>query len=66
MVDAEKLRPIARYSGAGSRFELVEDAYGARVWTLATPERVGYSRLAAPPAYYTNGKTTRLVARHAL
>jgi len=61
VVDAEKLRPIARYSGAGSRFELVEDAYGDRVWTLATPERVGYSRLAAPPAYYTNGKTTRLV-----
>lgn len=59
--DAEKLRPIARYSGAASRFELVEDAYGARVWILATPERVGYSRLAPPPAYYTNGKATRLV-----
>jgi tetratricopeptide (TPR) repeat protein len=61
VVDAEKLRPIARYSGAASRFELVEDAYGARVWTLSTPERVGYSRLAPPPAYYTNGKPTRLV-----
>jgi hypothetical protein len=63
VLDAEKLRPIARYSGDASRFELVEDAYGARVWTLATPQRVGYSRLAPPPAYYTNGKTTRLVVR---
>jgi tetratricopeptide (TPR) repeat protein len=61
VTDAERLRPIARYSAGGSRFELVEDAYGSRVWTLATPERVGYSRLAPAPAYYTNGKTTRLV-----
>ena len=63
VIDAEQLRPIARYSGDASRFELVEDAYGSRVWTLATPQRVGYSRLAPPPAYYTNGKTTRLVVR---
>jgi tetratricopeptide (TPR) repeat protein len=61
VAEAEKLRPIARYSGRGSRFELVEDAFGSRVWTLVTPERVGYSRLAPAPAYYTNGKTTRLV-----
>ncbi|MFI5317630.1 MAG: hypothetical protein ACHQ6T_18150, partial [Myxococcota bacterium] len=63
VLEAERLRPVARYTGSDSRFELVEDAYGARVWTLATPERVGYSRLAAPPAYYTNGATTRLVVR---
>ena len=43
--------------------ELVEDAYGSRVWTLSTPERVGYSRLAPAPAYYTNGPVTRLVVR---
>src|SRR5262249_9377507 len=61
VIEAEKLRPVARYSGRDSTFELVEDAYGARVWTLATPRRVGYSRVAAAPAYYTNGKSTRLV-----
>ncbi len=61
VLEAERLRPISRYSGKGGRFELVENAYDLRVWTLATAERVGYSRLAPPPAYYTNGKTTRLV-----
>src|SRR5262249_29781229 len=61
VIEAERLRPVARYTGRDSTFELVEDAYGARVWTLATPRRVGYSRVAAAPAYYTNGKSTRLV-----
>lgn len=59
--EAERFRPVARYAGGDARFELVEDAFGTRVWTLVTPERVGYSRLAAPPAYYANGATTRLV-----
>jgi hypothetical protein len=63
VVEAEVLRPVARYEGRGGRFELVEDAYGSRVWTLSTPERVGYSRLAQAPAYYTNGPATRLVVR---
>ncbi len=63
VLEAEALRPISRYEGRGGRFELVEDAYGSRVWTLATPERVGYSRLAQAPAYYTNGPVTRLVVR---
>jgi hypothetical protein len=63
VLDAEKLRPVARYTGGAARFELVEDAYGNRVWTLRTPERVGYSRIAPPPAYYANGKPTRLVVR---
>ena len=63
VLEAEAFRPIARYEGRGGRFELVEDAYGSRVWTLATPERVGYSRLAQAPAYYTNGPATRLVVR---
>ena len=61
VLEAEKLRPVARYASRDSTFELVEDAYGTRIWTLATPRRVGYSRIAAPPAYYTNGKSTRLV-----
>jgi hypothetical protein len=39
--------------------ELVEDAFGSRVWTLSTPQRVGYARLATPPAYYTNTAVTR-------
>jgi tetratricopeptide (TPR) repeat protein len=63
VLEAEKLRPVARYTGRDSTFELVEDAYGVRVWTLATPRRVGYSRVAEAPAYYTNGKSTRLVVR---
>ena len=61
VIEAEKLRPVARYTSHDSTFELVEDAYGARVWTLATPRRVGYSLIAEAPAYYTNGKSTRLV-----
>ncbi|HTO54415.1 MAG TPA: hypothetical protein VMR50_13610 [Myxococcota bacterium] len=63
VVEAEKLRPVARYTGKGSTFELVEDAYGTRVWTLQSPERVGYSKIAQSPEYYANGKPTRLVVR---
>lgn len=63
VIESERLLPLASFSGGRSRMELVEDAFGNRLWTLATPERVGYSRLAPPPAYYTNGAVTRLVVR---
>jgi len=63
VVEAEQLRPVAVYSGAGARFTLVEDAYGLRVWTLVTPQRVGYSRAAQAPAYFTNTTPARLVVR---
>jgi hypothetical protein len=59
----ETLRAVARYGSEASHFELLEDAYGNRVWELATPERVAYARLEPPPAYYGNGLTTRLVVR---
>ncbi|HXX47430.1 MAG TPA: hypothetical protein VEN47_04320 [Myxococcota bacterium] len=63
VIEAEQLRPVAVYSGAGARFALVEDAYGLRVWTLVTPQRVGYSRAAQAPAYFTNTAAGRLVVR---
>ncbi|MGH2899614.1 MAG: hypothetical protein ACRDMZ_13155, partial [Solirubrobacteraceae bacterium] len=63
VIESERLLPLAIFSAGRSRMELVEDAFGNRVWTLATPERVGYSRLSPPPAYYTNGAITRLVVR---
>jgi len=63
VVQAERMLPLARFGAQGARMELVEDAFGNRVWTLATRERVGYARLAPPPAYYTNGALVRLVIR---
>jgi len=63
VVESERLLPLARFSAGRSQMELVEDAFGNRLWTLATPERVGYARLAPPPAYFTNGAVTRLVVR---
>jgi hypothetical protein len=63
VVEAEKLLPIAEFGTAGARMQLVEDAFANRLWTLSTPKRVGYARLAPPPAYYTNGAITRLVVR---
>jgi tetratricopeptide (TPR) repeat protein len=63
VLQAERTLPLARFDGLGSRMELVEDAFGNRVWALSTPQRVGYARLAPPPAYYTNTSVTRLVVR---
>jgi hypothetical protein len=63
VLQAERMLPLARFEGPGSRMELVEDAFGNRVWTLSTPRRVGYARLAPPPAYYTGTAVTRLVVR---
>ena len=63
VLEAEQLRPVAVYSGANSRFALLEDAYGLRVWTMATPERVGYSVAEPAPAYFPEVSATRLVVR---
>ncbi len=63
VIQAERMLPTAVFGEPGSRMELLEDSFGNRVWTLATRERVGYARLAAPPAYYTNAAVTRLVVR---
>ncbi len=63
VLQSERMLPLARFEGAGARMELVEDAFGNRVWTLSTLDRVGYARLAPPPAYYTNTAVTRLVVR---
>ena len=63
VLQTERMLPLARFDGAVSRMELVEDAFGNRVWTLTTPQRVGYARLAPPPAYYTSTAVTRLVVR---
>jgi len=63
VIQAERMLPLARFGAHGTRMELVEDSFGNRVWTLATRERVGYARLAPPPAYYTNTAATRLVVR---
>ncbi len=60
---SERMLPIATFEGSGAKMELVEDAFGKRVWTLATRERVGYAVFAPLPAYYTNGVVTRLVVR---
>ncbi len=63
VLQAERMLPLARFDGPGSRMELVEDSFGNRIWTLSTPRRVGYARLAPPPAYYTSTAVTRLVVR---
>ncbi len=60
---AERMLPLSRFTAQGARMELVEDAFGNRIWTLATRERVAYARLAPPPAYYTTAAVTRLVVR---
>ncbi|MBM4335751.1 MAG: hypothetical protein FJ108_07555 [Deltaproteobacteria bacterium] len=59
----ETMLPIASFGRPGAEMQLVEDAFGARVWTLATRERVGYAVFAPLPAYYSNGSVTRLVVR---
>ncbi len=59
--EAGSLRPLTRYASARSRLVYSEDAFGEGAWVLQTPERSGYSRLAPPPAYYTQAEQLILV-----
>jgi hypothetical protein len=63
VLEAERLIPDQRFTGAGAQWSRARDAFGHEVWLLATPERAGYARTAAAPAYFYEVDPALLVVR---
>ncbi|MCE2390614.1 MAG: hypothetical protein J4G09_03945 [Proteobacteria bacterium] len=61
VIEAEKLRAVARFRGPAGELTLRRDAFGREVRLLRTPGRSAYARPAPPPAYYTPVRSLRLV-----
>ena len=63
VLEAEALRPEQRFAGASGSWVRARDALGGEVWLLRTPERSGYARTPAAPAYFYEVYPGALVVR---